>query len=90
MISNAVTVTTTAQKIVSKSNSTRTIYLHVTGAGTVYLGDSGVTSSNGLLTEKNAAPQILVIPAQEELWAVTGSGTESLRILKPSLYSDAS
>jgi len=87
MISTATTINTTAQKILSKSNSYRTVYIHVTGAGTVYLGGSDVTSTNGLLTEKNAVPLQLVIPAQEELWAVTASGTESLRILTPGLYA---
>ena len=87
MISTATTINTTAQKILSKSNSYRTVYIHVTGAGTVYLGGSDVTSSNGLLTEKNAVPLQLVIPSQEELWAVTATGTESLRILTPGLYA---
>ena len=87
MISTTTTINTTAQKILSKSISYRTVYIHVTGAGTVYLGGSDVTSSNGLLTEKNAVPLQLVIPAQEELWAVTASGTESLRILTPGLYA---
>ena len=87
MISTATTINTTAQKILSKSNSYRTVYIHVTGAGTVYLGGSDVTSTNGLLTEKNAVPLQLVIPAQEELWAVTATGTESLRILTPGLYA---
>jgi hypothetical protein len=87
MISSATTVTTTAQRIVAKSNSFRTVYIHVQGAGTVYLGGSTVTSVNGLLTEKNAIPLTLEIPAQEELWAVTASGTESLRLLLPDLYN---
>ena len=78
MISSATTVTTTAQRIVAKSNSFRTVYVHVQGNGTVYLGGSTVTSVNGLLTEKNSVPLALEIPAQEELWAVTASGTESL------------
>lgn len=87
MISSAFTITTTAQKILAKSNSYRTIYIHVVGAGTVYLGDSTVASSNGFLTEKNAVPLELEIPAQEELWAVTASGSESLRLLIPGLYN---
>jgi hypothetical protein len=87
MISSSVTINTTAQKILSKSNSYRTIYIHVVGAGTVYLGGSDVTSTNGLLTEKHAVPLELVIPAQEELWAVTASGSESLRLLTPELYN---
>jgi hypothetical protein len=87
MISSSTTVTTTAQRILAKSNSYRTIYIHVQGAGTVYLGGSTVSSANGLLTEKNAVPLELVIPAQEELWAVTASGSESLRLLLPDLYN---
>jgi hypothetical protein len=87
MISTTTTINTTAQKILSKSNSYRTVYIHVTGNGTVYLGGSDVTSSNGTMTEKNAVPLQLVIPAQEELWAVTASGTESLRMLTPALYA---
>jgi len=83
MISNTTTVTTTAALAVASSQSWRTIYIHVLGAGTVYLGGSDVTSSNGLLTEKNAVPLMVEIPAGEELWAVTGSGTENLRIMKP-------
>ena len=87
MISTTTTINTTAQKILSKSNSYRTVYIHVTGAGTVYLGGSDVSSANGLLTEKNAVPLQLVIPSQEELWAVTATGTEDLRILTPGLYA---
>jgi len=88
MISSQVTVNTTAQRIITKSNAWRTIYLHVLGAGTVYIGGSDVTSTNGLLTEKNAVPLQIEIPAQEELWAVTASGTESLRIMKPLNYGE--
>ena len=69
----------------AESTSVRTIYIHVIGAGTVYLGDATVTSDNGLLTEKNAVPLELILPAHEELWAVTDTGTESLRLLIPSL-----
>ena len=87
MKSTATTINTTAQQILSKSNSYRTVYIHVTGAGTVYLGGSDVSSANGLSTEKNAVPLQLVIPSQEELWAVTATGTESLRILTPGLYA---
>jgi len=88
MIGQNKTITTTATRIMESSNSFRTIYLHVIGAGTVYLGDSTVSSANGLLTEKNAVPLEIVLPAEEELWAVTGSGTESLRLLIPSLYNN--
>jgi hypothetical protein len=84
MISNNYAVSTTRSLVLAKAPANRTIYLHVLGAGTVYLGGPDVTSSNGLLTEKNAAPQIIVIPSNEELWAVTASGSEDVRIMRPS------
>ena len=87
MIGQNKTITTTATRLIESSNSFRTIYLHVIGAGTVYLGDSTVSSANGLRTEKNAVPLEIVLPAEEELWAVTDTGTESLRLLIPSLYN---
>jgi hypothetical protein len=83
MISNTVTVTTTAALVVASSQSWRTIYIHVIGTGVVYLGGSDITTANGLLTEKNAVPLMLEIPAGEELWALTDTGTENLRIMKP-------
>jgi hypothetical protein len=84
VISNTATVTTTASQVIAASSSQRTVYLHVSGAGTVYLGGSDVTSTNGLMTEKNAVPFQIVIPPHQELWAVTASGSETLQILKPT------
>ena len=81
MKSSAFTITTTASLLVDSEPTTRQVWLHVLGAGTVYIGPSTVTSSNGLLTEKNAVPLSLVIPAGETLYAITASGTESLRVL---------
>jgi hypothetical protein len=71
-------------KIVEADNINRTIYLHTLGAGTVYIGGVDVTSSNGMLTEKNAVPFEFFLPAGEDLWAVTASGTENVRVLTPS------
>ena len=88
MISTNTTITTTRARLFTKSNSFRTIYIHVVGAGTVYLGGADVTSANGLLTEKHAVPLEIVLPAEEELWAVTGMGTEELRLMYPELYAE--
>jgi len=79
------TVTTTRSLVVPSDNITRTIYLHVLGAGTVYIGGSDVSSANGLLTEKNAIPFQFILPNGEDLWAVTGSGSDELRVLSPSV-----
>ena len=81
MKSRTFTVTTTAAEVIAAEPSTRQVYLHVVGAGTVYIGGSDLTTANGLLTEKHAVPQTLTIPAGEVLWAVIASGTETLRIL---------
>ena len=80
----AYTVSTTRVLIVPADNINRTCYLHVTGAGTVYIGGDDVTSSNGLLTEKHAVPLEFFLPAGETLYAVTASGTETMRVLTPS------
>lgn len=85
MISTAYTVTTTATKIIAADDTHRVCYLHVTGTGTIYLGGSNVTTANGTRTEKNAVPFEIVIPQRQELWAVTASGTESVRVLTPDL-----
>jgi hypothetical protein len=87
MISTTTTVGTTAVKLLDASNSWRTVYLHVEGNGSVYLGGSNVTTANGLPTEKHTTPIEFYIPAEEELWAVAIE-TQDLRILKPALYAD--
>lgn len=82
MKSTNYTVTSTRSLVISAEPLTRIVYLHVLGNGVVYLGGPDVTSGNGLLTEKAAAPQPLTIPQGEELYAVTAAGvTEELRIL---------
>lgn len=83
MNSQAFSITTTASKIVSASVNARQVSLHVIGAGTVYIGGSDVTSTNGMLTEKNAVPYTFTLPANNELWAITASGTENVRVMTP-------
>lgn len=81
MKSTKYTVTTTPQIVVPEKNYNRNVYLHVTGNGIVYLGDSNVTSTNGFLTEKASPPQNLFIPAGENVYGVVATGTEDLRVL---------
>jgi len=87
MISTAYTVGTTAVKLVSTSVNQREISLHVIGTGIVYLGGSTVTAANGMLTEKNAVPFTFTLPANNELWAITATGTEEVRVMVPSNMS---
>ena len=85
MISTNKVVTTTASLVIAADDTHRTVYVHVLGNGTVYLGDENVTSSNGLLTEKHAVPLELIVPQKQTVWAVVASGTENLRILTPDV-----
>ena len=87
MISTAYTIGTTAVKLVSTSVNQREISLHVIGTGIVYLGGSTVTATNGMLTEKNAVPFTFTLPANNELWAITATGTEEVRVMVPSNMS---
>jgi hypothetical protein len=76
-------VGTTRIQLLTTSVNARQVSLHVIGAGTVYIGGSDVTSANGMLTEKNAVPFTFTLPANNELWAVTASGTENVRVMTP-------
>lgn len=84
MKSQSYSISTTRVKIVSADNINRQIYIHAIGAGVVYIGGDDVTSSNGMLTEKNAVPFEMFLPANEELYAITATGTEEVRVLTPS------
>ena len=81
MKSSTKTVTTTAAEIIGVEPSNRQAWLHVVGTGTIYLGGTDVTSTNGLMTQKNTTPLGIRIPAGEPLWAVTATGSEEVRIL---------
>lgn len=85
MKSSAYTISTSATKIIAADDMHRTCYIHVTGSGSVYLGGSDVTSSNGTATEKNGVPFEIVIPQRQELWAIIASGTENVRVLTPDV-----
>ena len=78
-------VSTTRVLVVPADNINRTIYIHAIGAGVVYLGGADVTAANGLLTEKNAVPFEMFLPAKETLYAITASGTEEIRVMTPSV-----
>lgn len=77
-------VSTTRVQIITADNIYREVYLHTLGAGAVYIGGADVTSANGMLTEKNAIPFAINLPANESLWAITATGTEEVRIMTPN------
>ena len=78
IITSQVTVTTTSQSIINVDNVQRDVLLHAKQA--LYVGNSGVTSSNGYLLD-NGDEVRLSLTEGEDLWAVTGTGSGTLHIL---------
>jgi c-di-GMP-binding flagellar brake protein YcgR len=80
MISTVTSVTDTRIKIVSKAvNATRNVNVRAT-SNDVYIGGADVTSANGLPLRQHESI-IVVIPPNEELWAITSSGTHTIATL---------
>lgn len=76
--SKQVTVTTTSQSIVSVDDVTQHVYLHAKHE--VFLGNEGVTSSNGLIMDNGDTLEVTLY-AGEVLWAVAAAGTGTLYAL---------
>jgi len=77
-VGKVVTVTTTSQSIISIDNVTQYVTLH--SQGNTYVGDSAVTSANGIHMSNDDTLQ-LTLPQGCDLWVVTNSGTHDLRVL---------
>jgi len=73
-----VTVTTTSQLIVSVDDVTQHVFLHAKHA--TYIGDEGVTSSNGYLMDNDDKLDV-ILNAGEVLYAVADSGSGVLHVL---------
>ena len=78
IITSQVTVTTTSQSIISVDNVVRDVLLHA--KHDIYIGNSGVTSSNGYLLD-NGDEVRLSLAEGENLFAVTGTSTGTLHIM---------
>ena len=78
VLSNKVTVTTTAQVIASIDNVTQYVHLHSKGAS--YIGNTGVTTTNGFLLD-NGDKLVITVPAGCELNVVGAMGTHDLYVL---------
>ena len=82
MPSNAqVSVTATATVLVASTAFDQTVWLHNSGGGVVYIGDSTVTSANGYKLDNGDKMQLLV-GDHEGLWGITASGTNVVCVLK--------
>lgn len=84
MISTSTTVTTSPTLLVAADESHRTVYLHVIGNSTVYLGGSTVTTATGTATEKHTTPVAIEVPANETVYGIVAAATEDVRVLRPS------
>ena len=80
MKSAQITVGVTAVRILTANNVNRHVYVHDDATHPIYLGGSDVTTSNGLKVNKQASIE-LFIPADEELWAVSGNADQTISIL---------
>ena len=85
MRSSAVTVTTSPTLLVAADDTHRTVYLHVVGNATVYLGSETVTTTNGLNTEKHTSPLEIIIPSRQTLYGIVATSTENVRVLTPDI-----
>ena len=55
--------------------------VHHQGAGTVYLGGSNVTASNGMGLDTGAGPTAITLGANDKLYGIASAGTPSIQIL---------
>lgn len=82
VISSTVTVTTTATQLVAATaNATRTIVIEPDDVD-IDIGGFNVTASNGLTVVKSSQFQF-VLPPHNALYAITGSGSRTVRLLLP-------
>jgi hypothetical protein len=72
-----IAVTSTATKIVTPDADGCRLMMHIVGNVDVYVGTSAVTTSTGLLIDKDAAYMELRLRPGDELWAICAT-TETL------------
>jgi hypothetical protein len=73
------TITTTRQLVIPIDGSTQEVHIH-NESGTMYIGGSDVTSSNGFKLDNNEKIVLIVHPG-DQIYAITNAGTAVLMIL---------
>jgi hypothetical protein len=82
-ISNAqVTVNSTPALLVSADQDGCIAFVHVVGNQGAYIGDSSVSTTNGLLLDKGNGVIKIEMPAGAKIYGVSATGTEVISILK--------
>jgi hypothetical protein len=87
MKSTVVTVGTTPTIVVNPDDQNRYIYVQIVTSATIYIGDSTVTTANGLPLEKHTSPHEFFLPTKQTMYAVVTSqvGTADLRVMTPDV-----
>ena len=87
MKTTQVTVGTTPTLIVDGDDQNRHIYLQIVNSATVYVGDSTVTTANGMPLEKHSEPHEFFLPVQQKMYGIVTSqvATADLRIMTPDV-----
>lgn len=87
MKTTVVTVGTTPTQVVEADDQNRYVYMQIVTSATIYVGDSTVTTANGLPLEKHTAPHEIFLPLKQTMYAVVTSqvGTADLRVMTPDV-----
>jgi hypothetical protein len=87
MKTTQVTVGTEPTLIVDGDDQNRHIYLQIVNTATVYVGDSTVTTDNGMPLEKHSEPHEFFLPVKQKMYGIVTSqvGTADLRIMTPDV-----
>jgi hypothetical protein len=82
-----VTVGTTPTLVVDSDNVNRYIYLQIVDSATVYVGDSTVTTSNGMPLEKHSTLHEFFLPTGQKMYGIVTAqvSTADLRIMTPDV-----
>lgn len=72
------TITTTRQLVIPIDGSTQEVHVH-SESGTMYIGGSDVTSSNGFKLDNNEKIVLTVHPG-DQIYAITNAGSAVLMI----------
>jgi hypothetical protein len=84
MRSTQTSVTTTATLLVASAVVNRNVLIHSISNTAIYLGGSTVTTANGFLFEKDDGYLSVTVPANETLYAIVATGTETVSCLLPN------
>ena len=82
MIANAqFSVSTTRVLVAAASTGYRSVTVHNIGTNAIYIGNATVTTANGFYLDSAAGPFQFLLGPQDELYAITASGTHTMTVL---------